>query len=109
MVLTGVLWLAMPSVASGQDIPADYKQVLTSLERSGDFKDGVLKVNIPRGDLSVTIGGRPAPTPFGFGGWVAFTKGEHGEVMMGDLVLREDEVSPVMSALLDNGLDVTAL
>src|SRR5688572_4142691 len=97
--------LAMPA----QDMPAGYKEVLTSLERTGDFKDGVLKVNIPRGDLSVTIGGRPAPTPFGFGGWVAFTKGEHGEVMMGDLVLREDEVSPVMSALLDNGLDVTAL
>lgn len=104
--------MAIPSssaLASAQEMPADYKQVLTSLQRAGDFKDGVLKVNIPRGDLSVTIGGRPAPAPFGFGGWVAFAKGEHGEVMMGDLVLREDEVSPVMSALLDNGIEVTAL
>jgi hypothetical protein len=50
------------------------------------------------------------PTPFGFGGWVAMTKGTGGmDVMMGDLVLTQDEVNPVMSALLDNGLEVTAL
>src|SRR5262249_40086475 len=71
---------------------------------------GVIKVNIPRSDLKVTIAGRPAPTPFGFGGWVALTKGTGGmDVMMGDLVLTEDQVNPVMSALLDNGLEVTAL
>ena len=90
--------------------PADYQAVLTTLARTGDFKDGVLKVNIPRGDLKVVIGQRAAPTPFGFGGWVALTKGTGGsDVMMGDLVLTEDEVNPVMSALLDNGLEVTAL
>jgi hypothetical protein len=49
---------------------------LSTLGKTGDFKDGVLKVNIPRGDLSVTIAKRPAPTPFGFGGWVAFAKGD---------------------------------
>jgi hypothetical protein len=59
--------------------------------------------------LKVTIDKRPAPTPFGFGGWVALTKGDGMDVMMGDLVLTEDEVNPVMSALLQNGLDVTAL
>jgi protein-tyrosine-phosphatase len=101
--------LAAPGLFA-QDVPADYGAVLAALNKKGDFKDGVLKVNIPRGDLSVTIGGRPAPTPFGFGGWLALTKGSGGsEVMMGDLVLTEDEVNPVMSALLDNGLDVTAL
>jgi hypothetical protein len=90
--------------------PADYQGVLTTLGRAGDIKDGVLKVNIPRGDLKVTIGQRAAPTPFGFGGWVALTKGTGGmDVMMGDLVLTEDEVNPVMSAILDNGLEVTAL
>jgi hypothetical protein len=101
--------LLVPAGPGAQEIPADYKQALTTLERSGDFKDGVLKVNIPRTDLTVTIGGRPAPAPFGFGGWIAFTKGDHGDVMMGDLVLTEDEVNPVMSAVLDNGLEVTAL
>ncbi len=84
--------------------------MLTTLARAGDFKDGVLKVNIPRSDLKVSIGQRSAPTPFGFGGWVAMTKGTGGmEVMTGDLVLTEDEVNPVMSAILDNGLEVTAL
>ena len=96
--------------AFAQEMSAEYKGVLTTLGKTGDFKDGVLKVNIPRGDLRVTIKQRPAPTPFGFGGWVALAKGEGGhEVMMGDLVLTEDEVNPVMSAVLASGLDVTAL
>lgn len=102
--------LALTSEAFAQDMPADYKSVLTALGKSGDYKEGVLKVNIPRNDVRVTIGSRPAPTPFGFGGWIALTKGDGGrEVMMGDLVLTEDEVNPVMSAVLSSGLDVTAL
>jgi hypothetical protein len=69
-----------------------------------------LKVNIPRNDLKMTIQGIATPTPFGFGGWVALSKGNDGaDVMMGDLVLTQDEVNPVMSALLENGIDVTAL
>ena len=93
-----------------QDTPSDYQDVLKSLDRKGDFKDGVLKVNIPRSDLKITVQGVATPTPFGFGGWVAFTKTtDDGEVMMGDLVLLQEEVNPVMSALLDNGIDVTAL
>src|SRR5439155_6468388 len=64
----------------------------------------------PRNDLKVMIDGIATPTPFGFGGWLAMTKGDGGmDVMMGDLVLQEDEVNPVMSALLDNGLEATAL
>jgi len=99
-----------PRAGSAQDMPADYAAVLKGLGKAGDFKDGVLKVNLPRTDLKVTINQRPAPTPFGFGGWVALTKGDHEmDVLMGDLVLLENEVNPVMSAILQNGLDVTAL
>ncbi len=80
------------------------------LDKKGDYKANVLKVNIPRNDLKFTVDGVATPTPFGFGGWVAMTKGSGGmDVMMGDLVLLEDEVNPVMSALLEHGLDVTAL
>lgn len=96
--------------AYGQQMPAEYDQAMKTLAKQGDFKDNVLKINIPRNDLKVTIDGIASPTPFGFGGWLAMTKGDGGmDVMMGDLVLLEDEVNPVMSALLDNGLQVTAL
>lgn len=95
--------------ANAQDMPPDYAQALKILGKQGDFKANVLKINIPRNDLKVTVDGVPTPTPFGFGGWLAMSKGDHGDVMMGDLVLTQDEVNPVMSALLDNGLEVTAL
>jgi hypothetical protein len=102
-----VLWACG---ALAQTIPADYDGVLKTLGKQGDFKDGVLKVNIPRNDLKVAIDGIATPTPLGFEGWLALTKGDGGmDVMMGDLVLTEDEVNPVMSALLENGLEVTAL
>ncbi len=111
IVLTAVL-VSMSHAAplAAQDMPADYQQVLSTLGRQGDFKANVLKVNVPRNDLSVTVAGVKTPTPFGFGGWVAFTTGANAEdVMMGDLVLTQDEVNPVMSSLLDHGIDVTAL
>jgi len=95
--------------AAAQDVPAEYQQVLTTLGKQGDYKASVLKVNIPRNDLAVTVANVKTPTPFGFGGWIAMTKGQGMDVMMGDLVLTQDEVNPVMSALLDNGLEVTAL
>ncbi len=98
------------SVANAQDLPSDYQQVLKLVGRSGDYKANVLKVNIPRNDLHVNIADYPVPTPFGFGGWFALTKGDGGDdVMMGDLVLLQEEVNPVMSALLEHGLEVTAL
>src|SRR5215211_3816262 len=105
-----LLCLFIGANAQAQDVPAEYQQVLTTLGKSGDYKANVLKVNIPRNDLNVTVANIKTPTPFGFGGWVAMTKGTGGmEVMMGDLVLTQDEVNPVMSALLDNGIEVTAL
>jgi hypothetical protein len=107
-MLTATLLFA--PAAWAQDMPADYAAVLKTLNRQGDYKDSVLKVNIPRNDLKVVVEGVATPTPFGFGGWIALTKGTGGmEVMMGDLVLTDDEVNPVMSALLTNGLEVTAL
>jgi hypothetical protein len=101
--------MSFASVAQAQEMPAAYKAVLDTLGKTGDFKDNVLKVNIPRNDLSITVANVKTPTPFGFGGWVALTKGAGMDVMMGDLVLTQEEVNPVMSALLENGLEATAL
>ena len=101
---------AFPIPAPAQEMPLDYRDVLKTLDRKGDFKVGVLKVNIPRNDLKITVQGFSTPTPFGFGGWLALTKTPDGsDVMMGDLVLLQDEVNPVLSALLDHGIDATAL
>jgi len=110
LTISAVLSLCLAARASAQDIPAEYQKVLMALGKQGDYKANVLKINIPRNDVSVTVANVKTPTPFGFGGWIAMTKGTGGmDVLMGDLVLLQDEVNPVMSALLDNGLDVTAL
>jgi len=102
--------LAVPVKGPAQEIPSGYQDALKILDKQGDFKANVLRINIPRKDLTVTVDGVATPTPFGFGGWLAMTKGDGGmDVMMGDLVLTEDEVNPVMSAFLENGLEVTAL
>ena len=97
-----IIVLCGSAVASAQDMPPDYAAALKTLNKTGDFKGNVLKANIPRNDLTVAVAGVLVPIPLGFGGWVAMTKGEHGmDVMMGDLVLTESEVNPVMSAVLE--------
>jgi hypothetical protein len=101
---------ALAQISIAQEVPSDYQQVMKIVGKQGDYKTNVLKVNIPRNDLHVKIAGYSVPTPFGFGGWFAMTKGNGDEdVVMGDLVLTQEEVNPVMSALLDHGLEVTAL
>jgi hypothetical protein len=110
--LVGLFFVVMAGLvtAGAQTVPEDYQQVLKIVGKLGDYKANVLKVNIPRNDIRVTIDNLAVPTPFGFGGWFAMTKGDGGDtVMMGDLVLLQEEVNPVMSALLDHGIEVTAL
>lgn len=109
-VLGWILVSSSTSIAFAQEMPSDYQQVLKIVGKSGDFKSNVLKVNVPRNDIHVSIEGVDVPTAFGFGGWFALSKGDNGEdVLMGDLVLQQSEVNPVMSSLLENGIDVTAL
>ena len=83
---------------------------LTGAKGKLDDKSGVFKVSVPRKDLAVTIGGTVKMTPpMGLTAWAAFQKMADHEMVMGDIVLTEDQVNPVMSAALDNGLEVTAL
>jgi len=110
ILLSAICIAAFPQILAGQEVPSDYQQVMKIVGKQGDYKANVLKVNIPRNDLHMQIGGFSVPTPFGFGSWFAMTKGDGGEdVVMGDFVLTQEEVNPVMSALLDHGLEVTAL
>lgn len=82
---------------------------LTGTKGTYTAEEDVHRVSFPRSDLKVTIEGRPAHPFMGFGSWAAFTPGHGGTMVMGDIVLVEDEVSPAMSAALDSGLEVTAL
>ena len=71
---------------------------------------GVVRFNMPRKDLHVTIAGTEVKPGLALGGWAAFHHvGDNDAMIMGDLVLTEDEVGPVMKALLDGGVEVTAL
>jgi Domain of Unknown Function (DUF1259) len=109
-VINICLAFVVSALALAQEVPSDYQEVLKIVGKSGDYKSNVLKVNIPRNDLHMKVAGYSLPTPFGFGGWFAMTKGEGGEeVVMGDLVLTQEEVNPVMSSLLEHGFEVTAL
>lgn len=74
-----------------------------------DAKEGVFKVSLPRKDLAVTTAGVKMTPGLGLTAWAAFTKAGKHTMVMGDIVLLEDQVNPVMSAALDNGLEVTAL
>ena len=70
---------------------------------------GIFKVSVPRRDLAVTAGGVKLTPPMGLTSWAAFQREGSSALVMGDMVLTENQVSPVMSAALDSGLEVTAL
>ncbi len=77
----------------------------------GEFseKEGVFKVTVPRSDLKVTIAGVKMTPPMGLASYAAFKKAGSKTIVMGDTTLLEDQVNPVMSVALENGLEVTAL
>src|SRR5215468_10427245 len=82
---------------------------LTGAKGSLNEKEGVFKVSVPRDDLSVTAGGVKMTPPMGLTSWAAFEKTGKQTIVMGDIGMLEDQVNPVMSTALDNGLEVTAL
>jgi hypothetical protein len=82
---------------------------LTGLSGQLNEKDGVYKVTFPRGDIKPITAGVNVTPPMGLTSWAAFTVVGDKVMMMGDTVLTEDQVNPVMSVALENGLEVTAL
>jgi hypothetical protein len=87
----------------------DWKKVDVALGKTAAVSGEVHRYGLPRSDLHVTLDGVAIKPALALGGWVAFAP-MHGEAMvMGDLVLLETEITPVMTKLLDSGLDVTAI
>src|SRR6266576_2403642 len=106
-----VLLLAT-AIASGEDNKLNTARIdeLTGLQGKLNEQENAYKVSAPRTDLKISVDKWEMPPFMGLTSWAAFMPGMKGEAMvMGDLVLMQDEVNPVMSAAFDNGLQVTAL
>src|SRR5438876_2647514 len=98
--------------ASGQDKKINTASIdeLTGLKGKLNEQENVYKVSAPRTDLKISVDKWEMPPFMGLTSWASFIPGMKGEAMvMGDLVLMQDEVNAVMTAAFDNGLQVTAL
>ncbi len=110
-LITLVLGCALQLAAqAGNEKSGEWQAVEQAIGRSGQVQaDGAYKLSFPRSDLKVTVDGVELKPALALGGWVAFSKPGSDSMVMGDLVLVEDEVTPVMSSLENNGVQVTAL
>jgi hypothetical protein len=111
VLLAGSIATASAGNAAAQGSSSRYwKPVEDALGRKGTPNpESVLKFSFPRGDLAVILDGVPVKPALALGSWVAFKRiGDH-VMVMGDLVLLDDEVAPVMGSLQQNGIEQTAL
>ncbi len=108
MALTvAALCLALPAFPAGA---ADWTKVANALGKSGTELPGeVYRVGLPRTDLHVTLDGVEIKPTLALGSWLAFRGQGEMAMVMGDLVLTEDEVNPVMKKLMEGGVEITAL
>jgi len=103
--------VAVSAFATPPKAPFDTSKIeeLAGAKGSYNENEGVFKLSMPRSDLSITAAGVRLTPPMGLTSWAAFKHAGQRTVVMGDMVLLEDQVNPVMSVALDNGLEVTAL
>ena len=106
-ILTSLLiTAALPCIAAEND----WSKVATALGKSGAVMPGdVYRVGMPRTDLHVMLDGVELKPTLALGSWVAFEGMGADTMVMGDLVLTESEISPVMKQLLASGIEITAL
>ena len=107
-------WVSGQSVAqqpSNSPVALDTVKIeqLTGIKGKLDVAESVFKVSQPRTDLSVTVAGVKMTPQMGLTSWAGFQAAGDQVMVMGDMVLQEDQINQVMSAALDNGLEVTAL
>src|SRR3954453_16675117 len=98
---------ALPTIAKAAEI--DWKNVDATLGKTASLTGEVHRYGLPRSDLHVTLDGVAIEPALALGSWVAFAPA-HGEaIVMGDLVLLETEINPVMLKLIEGGLEITAV
>src|SRR5438105_1329742 len=109
IVFFGLIGIVIaPAVARAAD--PDWKAVEQALGKSGQLQPGdVFRVGMPRTDLAVTVKGVPVKAGFALGSYAAFKQAGDRAMVMGDLVLLDQEVPAVMSGLFGAGLEVTAV
>jgi Domain of Unknown Function (DUF1259) len=104
-----LLWSMPWPLAAGTRLDTATIEQLTGVKGELNEKEAVFKVSVPRSDLDVTVAGVKMTPPLGLTSWAAFQQAGDQAMVMGDMVLLEDQVNPVMSVALQNGLEVTAL
>ena len=109
MLRTTLILLGLVGAALAADAGPDTDLIARVTALQPEVKNGVAKVSVPRSDLAVTVDGVKMRPFQGFTSWAAFTGSGGKTVVMGDMTLVEDEVTPAMDAALANGLEVTAL
>ena len=108
LVFSVLIWGVPPTLAE-EKLDTTKIEQLTGAKGQLNEKEGVFKVNAPRTDLNVTVAGVKMTPPMGLTSWAAFQKVGDQTMVMGDMVVLEDQVNPVMDVALGNGLEVTAL
>jgi hypothetical protein len=106
MLAIGVLATSAVA-ANAQEI--DWKKVDEAIGRSAAVAGDVHRYGFPRTDLTVTVDGVTIRPSFALGGWTAFKPAHGGVMVMGDVVLLETEIKPVMTKAIENGLEITAV
>src|SRR5882724_6614868 len=107
-LLAGVAAVVTFATAPAADV--DWSKVDQAIGKKGtDQPGGVHKYGLPRSDLSVTVDGVTIKPTLALGSWVAFQPSPDGAMFMGDLVLTDTEISPVMQRLIDDGVEITAI
>src|SRR6201988_2625788 len=98
---------SLNTAAHSQEI--DWQKVDETLGRKAAVSGDVHRYGFPRTDLSVTLDGVAIKPALALGGWVAFKPAHGGAMAMGDLVLLETEINPVMLKLIEGGMEITAV
>ena len=109
MAIIALLWSPTGSLSGEKTLDTAMIERLAGVKGELSEREGVFKVSVPRGDLDMTVAGVKMTPPLGLTSWVAFQKTGEQVMVMGDMVMLEDQVNPVMSVALENGLEVTAL